>query len=231
MTKTTTMSDGGRCTIGYKARGLTVHANARSTQETGRGDPKRSARLRRSRSPHAHAHRRARTARAQRVPVALSAAWQPPRVRNSPRNSAPARTRKRRRPAHMWHERNHAHMQLSACGGFAPPPPASIPCKRSVASPKQPTSPVRVAGAAAGAGSGARGVGEHVVLIAPLLKRELERARGQFRLMVCSPFSEGHADAASLRATLDAFFGFSKVPPVCHCNTSPGLPASTLSST
>ena len=104
MTKTTTMSDRGRYTIDYKARGLTVHANARSTQETGRGDPKRSARLRRSRSPHAHAHRRARTARAQRVPVALSAAWQPPRVRNSPRNSAPARTRKHRRPAHMWHE-------------------------------------------------------------------------------------------------------------------------------
>ena len=98
-------------------------------------------------------------------------------------------------------------MQLSACGGFAPPPPASIPCKRSVASPKQPTSRVRVAGAAAGAAPKARGVGERVVLIAPLLKRGLERVLGQSRLMVCSPFSEGHADAASLRATYAPIFG------------------------
>ena len=59
------------------------------------------------------------------------------------------------------------------------------------------------------------------MLVARLLDSELEDALGQFRLKVRCASSEGHADAASLRAAYDTFLALSYAALVCRRNVSP----------
>ena len=199
MTNTSTLSDGTRCTIDYKAHRLTVHANIGLYPETHREEPQLSTRSRRSRSPHAPAQRLARGPGAQRVPMAPCNAWLPLLTRSVRLISAPARAR-HHRPSRVYETcGDHAWTHLSARGDLSAPTAAPIPCKRSDAAPSHPTFRGRASGAAAGAPPKGRVVVGRSMLVAPLLDSELERALGQFRLKVRCASSEGHADAASLR--------------------------------
>ena len=176
--------------------------------QTHRGDPKQRARSRRSRSPHAPAHRRARTPRAQRVPAVLSAAWLPMWSRISLQLSAPGPAYTRHQRAghecmrhvgimractrlHAAEVRPHHHPHPFHAKGSAP---------RPVSRPRAHV-PLDLMPALRPGRAGLRLVCASCSSLRSSIQHWRPRWRSASAELRCSPSGEGHAHAASLRAT------------------------------